>query len=145
VSLLAAPGLVAEAIASGPVAALTGEVAELVADAERTAMVVVTLAEEMPVTEALELRRELARRLDRRPDLLVINRLLPPDPPPERAGEPSLASLWRRRVRLEEREIERLAAAWSGERWRLPLVPLDRGPALIAELAAAARGDGRWR
>ena len=144
VSLLAAPGLVSEAIASGPVAALTGEVAGLIADAERTAVVVVTLAEEMPVTEALELRGELAERLERSPDLLVINQLLPPDAPPARRGEEPLAALWRRRRELQEREIERLAAAWNGERWRLPLLPLDRGPELVAELAAAAVGEGRW-
>jgi anion-transporting ArsA/GET3 family ATPase len=141
VSLLSAPALVSEAIAAGPVAELTGEVAELIADTDRSAMVVVTLAEEMPVTEALELRGELATRLDRAPELLVVNQLLPPGPPGPRRGESESAMLWRRRRRLQDREIARLGAAWPGERWELPLLPIDRGPALIEALAAAAKGE----
>ena len=142
VSLLSAPTLVSEAIAAGPVAELTGEVAELIADTERSAMVVVTLAEEMPVTEALELRGELATRLDRSPELLVVNQLLPAGPPRPKAGESDAARLWRRRRRLQDREVARLAAAWDGERWELPLLPIDRGPELIEALAAAAVGEG---
>ena len=138
ISLLSAPALVSEAIAAGPVAQLTGEVAELIADAGRSAVVVVTLAEEMPVTEALELRGELGERLGRSPELLVVNQLLPPGPPRARAGESSSTRLWRRRRRLQDREVARLAAAWTGERWELPLLPIDRGPELIAALAAAA-------
>ena len=142
VSLLAAPTLVSEAIAAGPVAELTGEVAELIADTERSGVVVVTLAEEMPVTEALELRGELAARLDRRPELLVVNQLLPAGPPGRRAGEDEQTRLWRRRRRLQDQEMARLEAAWPGERWQLPLLPIDRGPKLIEALAAAA-GEGR--
>jgi anion-transporting ArsA/GET3 family ATPase len=142
VSLLAAPGLVSEVISSGPIAALTGEVALLIADPERSATVVVTLAEEMPVTEALELRAELAARLDRKPELLVVNQLLPAGPPRRRAGEGELVRLWRRRRRFQNREMARLAGAWSGDRCELPLLPLDRGPELIGALAAAV---GEWR
>jgi anion-transporting ArsA/GET3 family ATPase len=141
VSLLAAPTLVSEAIVAGPVAELTGEVAELIADTERSAVVVVTLAEEMPVTEALELRSELATRLERRPELLVVNQLLPAGPPRRRAGEDQPTSLWRRRRRLQEHEVARLEAVWPGERWELPLLPIDRGPELIEALAAAAGED----
>ena len=141
VSLLAAPTLVSDAIAAGPVAELTGQVAELIADTERSAVVVVTLAEEMPVTEALELRAELAARLDRTPELLVVNQLLPAGPPRRRAGEGKPTSLWRRRRRLQEEEMARLDAAWPGARWQLPLLPIDRGPELIEALAAAA-GEG---
>ena len=141
VSLLSAPTLVSEAIAAGPVAELTGEVAELVADTARSAVVVVTLAEEMPVTEALELRGELGRRLDRSPELLVVNQLMPPGPPSPRGGETAAAALWRRRRRLQDREMARLAADWSGERWQLPLLPIERGPELIEALAEAAAGE----
>jgi anion-transporting ArsA/GET3 family ATPase len=141
VSLLSAPTLVSEAIAAGPVAQLTGEVAEMIADTERSAMVVVTLAEEMPVTEALELRAELATRLDRRPELLAVNQLLPAGPPRPKQGESDPTRLWRRRRRLQEREMARLAAAWPGDRWELPLLPIDRGPELIEALAAAV-GEG---
>lgn len=141
VSLLSAPALVSEAIAAGPVAELTGEVAELIADTDRSAVVVVTLAEEMPVTEALELRIELASRLDRSPELLVVNQLLPAGPPARAAGESDCARLWRQRRRLQDREVDRLAAAWPGERWELPLLPIDRGRELIEALAAAAVGE----
>ncbi len=141
VSLLSAPSLVSEAIAAGPVAELTGEVAELIGDTERSAVVVVTQAEEMPVTEALELRTELAARLDRSPELLVVNQLLPGGPPRPRAGESAAAKLWRRRRRLQDHEVGRLAAAWPGRRWELPLLPFDRGPELIEALAAAAAGQ----
>ena len=138
VSLLSAPALVSEAIAAGPVAELTGQVAELIADARRSAMVVVTLAEEMPVTEALELRTELDARLDRSPELLIVNQLLPPGAPRARSGESAAKALWRRRRRLQDREIARLDNAWAGERWELPLLPIERGPALVEALAAAA-------
>ena len=143
VSLLTAPTLVSEAIAAGPVAELTGKVAELVADPERSAVVVVTLAEEMPVTEALELRAELDSRLDRSPELLVVNQLLPAGPPAPKPGEPGVTRLWRRRRRLQDREIERLTETWSGARWDLPLLPIDRGPELIAALAEAAAKEDR--
>lgn len=142
VSLLSAPALVSEAIAAGPVAELTGEVAELIGDKERSAVVVVTLAEEMPVTEALELRSELTTRLDRLPELLVVNQLLPPGPPRHQAGESEATGLWRRRRRLQDREVARLGAAWQGPRWELPLLPIDRGPDLIETLAAAVVGEG---
>ena len=141
VSLLSAPGLVSEAVVGGPVAELTGQVAELIADPDRSAVVVVTLAEEMPVTEALELRAELDARLDRTPELLFVNQLLPAGPPPSAAGDGELVKLWRRRRRLQDREVSRLAASWPGERRGLPLLPIDRGPELISALVAAAAGE----
>ncbi len=140
-SLLAAPGLVAESIGRGPVAELTRRVAALVADRQRCGVVVVSLAEEMPVSEALELRAGLAERLDREPELLVVNQLWPPagDSPRGAARDP-LEELARRRRRLNERELARLAAGWDGPRIELPLVPEPSGPELIAALAAAADG-----
>ena len=78
VSLLAAPQLVSEAIRQGPISQLAKEVAELVDSPGRCGVVVVTLAEDMPVTEALDLRRMLDERLGRTPELLVVNGLYPP-------------------------------------------------------------------
>ncbi len=144
VSLLTAPGLVAEAIERGPVAELTGQVAALVDDPGRTGIVVVTQAEEMPVSEALELRAELRRRLDRDPELLVVNQLLPPDPPARRPKEDPLVRLWRQRRRFQERELARLGSGWPGQRLELPLLATGRGPALIQGLAAAALGKIPW-
>jgi anion-transporting ArsA/GET3 family ATPase len=140
VALLSAPQLVSEALHHGPIAALTTEVAELVASPERCGVVVVTLAEEMPVTEALELCDLLRQRLDREPDLVVANGLYPPLPASaRRGGNDTLTSLWRRRRRLNEEELARLEATWSGPRVEIPLFALERGPALVEELKGSLR------
>ncbi len=113
VALLAAPQLVAGVIRQGPFGRMAGELAELVGDPERSAVVVVTQAEEMPVEEALELRAALGERLGRAPELLVVNGLYPPAPPVDDGiGDTPLAALWRRRRALNERELARLTAAW---------------------------------
>lgn len=146
VSLLAAPGLVSEALPSGPVGAMAAEMAALVAAPTRTGMVIVTLAEEMPVAEALDLEALLRARLERAADLLIVNGLYPPLP----AGEPPGASeangvdleLWRRRRAINERELARLAELWLGPRVELPLLACGRGRVLVEALAAALAGEG---
>ncbi len=145
VALMVAPLLVSEAIRRGPVAALSSQVARLVRDPDRCGVVVVTAAEEMPVTEGLELAERLGRELGRGPDLMAVNGLYPAlgavfseGPNAASSGEPGddpLLELWRRRRRLNERELERLAAAWPGPRVELPLYALGRGPSLVAALA----------
>jgi anion-transporting ArsA/GET3 family ATPase len=143
VSLLAAPQLLADVIKKGPFGDLGRQLADFVADAERCGVVVVTAGEEMPAVEALELRRSMAERLGREPELLVVNGLYPPAPA-ARAGDAPEVELWRRRRALNEAELARLAAGWPGPRVELPLLPVDRGPELIAalasRLAAALRG-----
>ena len=42
--------------------------------------------------------------------------------------------LWRRRRAVNDRQLERLAAGWPGPRVELPLLPVDRGPELLAAL-----------
>jgi len=133
VTLLAAPMLVSEVITNGPFAAMAGELAALIADAERCGIVVVTQAEEMPVEEALELRSALRERVRRDAEALVVNGLYPPAPPLG-GKDNELVSLWRRRRELNERELARLRASWQGPRVELPQLPLDRGPALLAAL-----------
>ncbi|MDY7094174.1 MAG: ArsA-related P-loop ATPase [Acidobacteriota bacterium] len=155
VSLLAAPSLVSEVVQQGPVGRKATELADFVGDPERLALVILTLAEEMPVQEALELRREFRDRLDREPELLVINGLYPPlseNAAAEATGadpEPALAA-WYRRRRINDRELERLAERWQGPRVQLPLLAVDRGPELVsalrqrleAEADAAAAEEG---
>jgi anion-transporting ArsA/GET3 family ATPase len=150
VTLLAAPALVSEVITNGPFAKMAGELAALIADAQRCAVVVVTTAEEMPVEEALELRTALQRQVRRDPELLVVNGLYPPEPPGSEGGN-ELVSLWRRRRQLNERELARLRDSWPGPRLELPQLPLDRGPALVAALgrclnesAGVLAGQGAW-
>jgi anion-transporting ArsA/GET3 family ATPase len=133
VNLLAAPRLVSEVITSGPFSVMAGELAELVADAQKCGIVVVTQAEEMPVQEALELRQALRERVQRDPELLVVNGLYPPAPPAAE-GENELVALWRRRRELNERELAQLRQSWPGPRVELPQLAMDRGPALLATL-----------
>jgi anion-transporting ArsA/GET3 family ATPase len=135
VSLLAAPRLVSRVIAEGPVGRAAARLAALVADADRCGIVAVTQAEELPVEEALELRRMLGERLAREPELLVINGLYPELPAgADQGGHPAL-DLWRARRRINDRELARLAQSWAGPRLPLPLLPIDRGPDLVTALA----------
>ncbi len=137
VSLLAAPGLVAEVIPHGPVGHQARALAALVADPARTAAVVVTTAEELPVQEALELIALLRERLHRTPEVVVVNGLYPPLPQPAGTvppGDAALPALWRERRATNERELARLAAAWSGPTVALPLLALERGPDVVAAL-----------
>ena len=140
VSLLLAPVLVAQAIPHGPVGHLAHEVAALVSDPARCGVVVVTSAEEMPVQESLELITLLRERLDRTPETVVINGLYPAPPSGAGAGAgagsdaaPALR-LWRERRATGERELARLAAAWTGPTVELPLLALERGPEIVAAL-----------
>ncbi len=140
VYLLTAPRLFSETITEGPFAHLATEVASFVADPQATGLVVVTQAEEMPVQEALELRRELALKFDREPELLVANGLYPALP--ESLGgqssgdaeEDPVSTLWRRRWQLNVRELARLERSWQGPRIDLPLLPIDSGAELIRVL-----------
>lgn len=138
VSLLQAPRLLSDVIRKGPFGEMGRELAEFVTDPERCGVVLVTSAEEMPVDEALELVGVLETRLDRSPDLLVVNGLYPPLPAEERDGEDGddeLLELWRKRRRLNEKELARLVEHWQGPRVEIPLFPLDRGPDLVQALA----------
>ncbi len=138
VSLLAAPQLVSEVIERGPIGAQARELWSLVADPRRTGIVVVTLAEEMPAQETLELREALEEQVSRTPELLVINGLYPPFPatnvPDGSANDEFLLDLWRTRRAVNERELARLASAWQGPRLDLPMLPAERGPRLLAGL-----------
>ncbi len=132
VYLLTAPRLFAEAIVEGPVAHLAGAVANFVADPKACGLVVVTQAEEMPVQEALELRQALASKFGREPELLVANGLYPA--PPAGAAGGGVNELWRRRRRLNLRQLEHLDRSWQGPRIDLPLLPIDGGAELVTAL-----------
>lgn len=144
VRLLAAPLLVSEVIKNGPFAEMGGQLAGLIADPERCGIVAVTMAEEMPVQEVLELREALRTQVSRDPEALVINGLYPPAPASE-VRDNELVSLWRRRRQLNERELARLRETWEGPRFELPQLPLDRGPDLIATLQQCLeKGADAW-
>ena len=149
VALLAAPLLVSEAVRSGPIHRMSSQVAELIADPVRAGIVAVTLAEEMPVQEVLELAETLRTRVGREPELLVANGLYPPlpaDEAPDAAPSTDPAGhLWRRRRASQERELARLAELWPGERIDLPQLPLAGGPELVAALRRAAEAQPAWK
>lgn len=145
VRLLAAPLLVSEVIKNGPFAEMGAELASLVSDPERCGIVAVTLAEEMPVQEVLELRDALRREVQREPEALVINGLYPPAPAPGEVRDNPLTSLWRERRRLNDRELERLREVWDGPRVELPQLPLHRGPEFLAALQKCFdQGAAAW-
>ena len=137
VTLLAAPGLVADVIRTGPIGHLAADIAAFMADPDQTGVVVVTTAEEMPVQEAVELIDVMASRLDRRPDMVVVNALYPAV---AKGGDDDLdddpaVALWRRRRAINDAEQARLAARWSWTTVELPLLPVEPGPALVGALA----------
>ncbi|MFQ5526230.1 MAG: ArsA-related P-loop ATPase [Thermoanaerobaculia bacterium] len=132
-SLLSAPALVAEAIATGPIAALAREVAAWLT-AETTGFALVTLAEELPVTESLEAAHALGEVLGKPAEAWVANGLYPEVPSGCRpAGE--LGELWERRRAVNERELARLEKRLGRGVARLPLLPISEGRALVEALA----------
>jgi len=132
-SLLAAPQLVSDVIHDGPFGRMARELAEFVGDRAKCGVIVATQAEEMPVQEAIELIEALDGRLSRAPELVMVNSLYPePDAGPYESDP--LLSLWLKRREVNDREIARLEKKWKGPRLDLPLLPLDRGPDLVAAL-----------
>jgi anion-transporting ArsA/GET3 family ATPase len=148
VSLLRAPQLVADVIQSGPVGHMAGEIAAMVADPARCGVVLVTAAEEMPVQESLELLAGLDEHLGLRPEAVVVNGLYPSlvraahdMGTPE---DPAL-ELWARRRAINEREMARLRASWTGPLVTVPLLPVDPGPSLVeAVVEHLRRGGDAW-
>ncbi len=138
-SLLSAPELVAEAIQAGPVARLAAEVAGWVG-ADTTAVVAVTLGEELPVSETVELAERLASETRIGLDFVVANKLYPPVPTGY-TGRSQAARLWRARRGIQESELERLARAVPVPLSELPLLALDEGQKLVAALARGLAGD----
>lgn len=132
-SMLAAPLLLADLVGGGQLGDMARTVADLVADAERCSVVLATLAEEMPVQELAELVAVLKDRIGRPPELVVANGLYPKWP-----GGPAdeRTALWKDRRAVNDRELARLDQLWKGRRAEVPLLPLDRGPELLAAIEA---------
>jgi len=130
IAWMAAPQLVAEVISSGPIGHLAAEITTFLEDRDRFGAVVVTTAEEMPVQESIELLEAMEQRLDRRPELVVVNALYPPSPKP-RPRDDGATRLWARRRAVNEEELARLTASWDGPLAEVGLEPIDAGPALV--------------
>jgi anion-transporting ArsA/GET3 family ATPase len=130
IAWMAAPQLVSEVISSGPIGNMASLIADFLADTQRFGSIVVTTAEEMPVQEALELLQAMETRLDRQPELVVVNSVYPPAPKP-RAEDDEATRLWIRRRRVNEAELKRLKSGWNGPIAEIPLEPIDAGPVLV--------------
>ena len=139
-SMLSAPLMLADAIGGGQLGEMARELATFIADPRRCGVVLATLAEEMPVQEAVELVALLQERMGRPPELVIANALYPPFPRGVPSGgggsQADLFDLWRQRRGVNERELKRLRNTWNGPLAQLPLLPLDRGPALLDRLEA---------
>ncbi len=134
VRLLASPLLVSDVIRQGPFADMASELAVMISDPMRCGIVAVTLAEEMPVQEVLEMREALRTQVKKDPEALIVNGLYPEAPVQTDQEDDALVALWRRRRELNEREMARLRASWSGPCFELPQLALDRGPRLTETL-----------
>jgi len=140
IAWMAAPQLVSEVISSGPIGHMAAEIAAFLADPKRFGSIVVTTAEEMPVQEALELFEAMSTRLDRRPELVVVNAIYPPAPKPRRDDDEA-TRLWIRRRRINEVELDRLLTGWAGPTAELPLEPIDAGPVLVGVVGEHLAGQ----
>ena len=166
-TLLAIPDAILAAVPEGPLTKPARATYDLLRDPVRTAFVIVTLAEEMPVNEAVELAgRARAMKLPMGP--IVVNGLFPPrftqggaarglemlldgddgahvakEDPPLGALIDS-ARLSARRRALHDRELERLRKELPLPQIQLPyLFRTDKGPDALSELADRLEGQLR--
>jgi anion-transporting ArsA/GET3 family ATPase len=130
IAWMAAPRLVAEVISSGPIGNLAEEITTFLEDRDKFGTVVVTTAEEMPIQETIELLEAMEQRLDRRPELVVVNALYPPAPKPRRTDDEA-TRLWARRRAVNEKEVAHLTSSWDGPLVEVALEPIDAGPTLV--------------
>jgi anion-transporting ArsA/GET3 family ATPase len=147
ISMLKVPWVIVDTVPDGPLTQNAYSVKSLLLDPAQTAAVVVTLAEEMPVNEALELEAQLGK-LGIAPQQLVVNQIYPdhfpartpiakvldtlvvPPPPASPLAEVTEhASLSRDRRRLNEHYLAELH-----RRTRTPIVEL---PMLFAQTLGA--------
>src|SRR5258708_32957942 len=77
VSQLGAARHLSTLVRSGPIHDPAVRIADLLCDVERTALVLVTIAEEMPVSETIDLAHRFATDTDMSPAALLVNQLQP--------------------------------------------------------------------
>ncbi len=149
---LEVPDAVLRVVGTGPLAYYARKQRALLRDARRTAVHLVTLAEEMPVVESLELVGALEDRLELPLGRALVNRVRPR--PFAAAEEALLGRLQRRggelgrhvaagrwtlgRWTLQRRYLARMRRAWRDSLLELPdLAEPALGPASIDRLADA--------
>jgi len=161
ISMLKVPSVIVDTVPEGPLTRDARSVKALLSDPAQTTAVIVTLAEEMPVNEALELEAHLGQ-LGVAPQQIVVNQVYPdhvpagtpvarvldalsadPAPGSPLAEVTEHASLSRDRRRLNERYLAEVR-----RRTRTPVVELPMlfaqtlGAAHVRELGARLVGGG---
>jgi anion-transporting ArsA/GET3 family ATPase len=154
VSMLRVPWVIVDTVPEGPLTRDARTIKSLLCDPARTSAVLVTLAEEMPVNEAIELETKLTQ-MGIVPQQVLVNQVFPRHFPPgapvtrvldalvaESAGLPAPlvqvaahAELSRDRRALNERYLADLRARARARVDELPMLFADTlGPAEIAQL-----------
>ena len=152
-SMLRVPWVIVDTVPEGPLTRDAREVKELLTDPARTATVLVTLAEEMPVNEAIELEAKLTA-LGIIPQTVVCNQIYPkhfppsspvarvldtlladPNAPPPLAELAAHGSLSRDRQLLNERYLAELRRRTKTPVTELPMLFAQKlGPGHVLQL-----------
>jgi anion-transporting ArsA/GET3 family ATPase len=157
VTLMRIPQAILEAVPDGPLTRDAVKVRALLEDPQRTAPIIVTLAEDMPTNESIELATRLTKEAQIRPQGLIVNQIypdrFPAGTPPARvlsrlvdagsaAGDAVVAPIVERarmersRRAMNDRYLKRLATELP-----LPTVELPKlfvsalGPREVAEMS----------
>lgn len=159
ITMLMIPQAILDAVPEGPLTRPARATLELMRDPRRAAMVLVTLAEDMPSNEVVELAKQQEATVRMPYGPLVVNQLYPPrfltGPSanavasfPEDTGDPLLQPLVvaartaQRRRALNERYLERLRRDLPLPQVHLPyLFKPHFGPEAIDELARRLEGQ----
>ena len=139
ISLLRLPQVILEVVEQGPMAEEARQMRALLEDTQRTAMVVVSLLEEMPVRETLELYETAHHGLRMPMGPLIVNRVWPD----VLCGDRSASRLDQERLpelepdlqaQLEALDSSVRRAAWQREHLRTLQNQLHVDPLLLPEL-----------
>ncbi|MFY9614594.1 MAG: ArsA family ATPase [Candidatus Dormiibacterota bacterium] len=87
VSQLAAARNLVRLMRAGPIREQAGRVADMLSDPHRTGLVLVTIPEEMPVNETVDLAKRFADDTDIRPQALILNQFQPEMVPRDRVDD----------------------------------------------------------
>ena len=152
-TLLSAARSMTEVAKAGPFHDLAANIGAFLEDADATGVAVVTLPEELPVSESLELVAQL-EEIEQRADAVLVNRCVPPplpSPPPRSAvlevlsahpGGEALRDLVRQagdRFDAQEHALHTLREALGGVP-RVALPSIDRPARIPYELGEALAG-----
>ena len=139
VSLLRLPQVILEVIEQGPMADEARRMRELLEDERRTAMVIVTLLEEMPIRETVELYEAATKTLQMPMGPVIANRVWPSDLSPSEAvtwlaRDPPAGLKAEFTSQLETLESSLRRATWQREHLEKLQASISSIPLLLPEL-----------